>query len=355
MHLSQKIKGEKMQLNSKPVYAVAGSLITLLLVFIFKIIFLSNSLVPTTQVSTPENCPPVSEAQYTENYYQDKKSPNLPKSSISQPTLTKQQNTEKAEELINGCNDTCGINLITQFINGNNLTEEDGFNISSDQANKVAELLTSDPSKLSEMENTLRSLKNPSARDSILYVFSRLPDDQVQRVSQALSNSENKSDRIDALSLLESVANTNPDAQNEIKQIIGSESDPDILLTAIKVSHSLNPDSVDSVTQSRLSNLINSSNNDEIRSQALVTKTNIIKHNTDLQSDVQKALTSGSKRFQEAGLQALDNVLGKQKNDVLLSNNELRKSVETIANDPNADPRTRVDALNLIRRHYYNR
>ena len=345
-----------MQLNSKPVYAVAGSLITLLLVLVFKIIFLSNSLVPSTQVSTEVNCPPLSEAQHTESDLQTQKTSNLPKPSINEPALTEQQNIEKTEkDLINGCDDTCANKLITQFINGNNLTEDDGFNISSDQANKVAQLLNADPSKLTEMENTLRSLKNPSARDSILYVFSRLPDDQVQRVSQALSNSENKSDRIDALSLLESVANTNPDAQNEIKQIIGSESDPDILLTAIKVSHSLNPDSVDSVTQSRLSNLINSSNNDEIRSQALVTKTNIIKHNTDLQSDVQKALTSGSKRFQEAGLQALDNVLGKQKNDVLLSNNELRKSVETIANDPNADPRTRVDALNLIRRHYYNR
>jgi len=64
-------------------------------------------------------------------------------------------------------------------------------------------------------------------------------------------------------------------------------------------------------------------------------------------------INSSSKRFTEAGLQALDSVLNRKDGSNGLQNNAaLRKNVESIANDPNADPYTRVEALNLIQRHY---
>jgi len=36
------------------------------------------------------------------------------------------------------------------------------------------------------------------------------------------------------------------------------------------------------------------------------------------------------------------------------SHEDIRKHIENIANDPKAAPFTRVEALNLMRRHYFN-
>ena len=148
--------------------------------------------------------------------------------------------------------------------------------------------------------------------------------------------------------------------QNEFKQIISTENDPDVLLTAIRASHFLDPEQVDSTTTARLSNLINSSENEDIRSEALVTKAKITKNDRSVETDIANALSNAStKRFTEAGLQALDNMLNdaaKSQEDTggytIEDNEELQRSVERIANDPNVSPSTRVEALNLIRRHF---
>ena len=345
-----------MQLNSKLTYALLGSIITLAFVFLFKIIFLSNSLVPQTVKGTTntlvEKCPVIIEEQQCAD--------KSPITKTAKPDTTIQPKVEeKINHFVKECDEECAKALVEQLISPANITDDGGFSVTSDQANRIAKLLADSPGKLAQIENTLSSSRDQAERDNILYVLSRLSDDEVQQISRKLSQSQSKRDRVDALSLLDSVAQQNPEAQDEIKLIISSENDPDILLQAIKVSHSLSPDNVDSVTRSRLSNLINSSNDDKIRSQALITKTKIVPNNTDLQKDVTLALTSSSTTFKNAGLQALDNALIRQKKNTsqsgLRNNSQLKQNVEQIANDPNADPRTRIEALNLIRRHYSNR
>jgi len=345
-----------MQIDSKLIYAVAGSLITLLLVFLFQLLFLSNDLVPSTQTTAALECPTIAEEpQYvdTDEYQQNY---NQTAATINPEPLAQTNSSE--EVFLDECDEQCANNIAAQLISGKNLDEDDGFHITSEQANKVAKLIQEDPTMLAEFETTLGSLKGQDGRNSILYVFSQLQDNQVADIARKLSTSSNTRDRIDALSLLDSVSDRNPGVQDEIKQIITTENDPDILLKAIEASHSLSPNNVDSATRNRLSNLINTSSDDEIRSQALITKMNIVETGSELRADVRNALTSSSKRYKQAGLQALDNVLEKQKNqessDDWLINNDLKSSVEKIANDPNADPRTRVEALNLIDRHYRN-
>ena len=80
--------------------------------------------------------------------------------------------------------------------------------------------------------------------------------------------------------------------QNEFKQIISTENDPDVLITAIRASHFLDPDQVDSTTTARLSNLINSSENEDIRSEALVTKAKITKNDPTVETDIANALSN---------------------------------------------------------------
>ena len=345
-----------MQLDSKLAYAVGGSVITLVAVFIFKIVFLSESLIPETILDNTQvaSCPVLPEPQECPVVETRNKE-------VVVTTAKSKPKTTLPKE--NACGDKCGLAFVNQLISGKGLDDdENNFSMSAAQAKKVAQLLQQDPSKLAELENTLGSLRDQNSRDSILYVFSQFPDDQIESVVQKLSASENKKDRVDALSLLSSVSKKNASFQNDVQQIISTENDPDILLKAIKLSQSFNPDSVDSVTQTRLSNLIDSSSDARVRSQALITKTKLVKSGSELQGDVKKALRSQSSQFKGAGLQALDRVLSQQKKplaqgngDNWQGNTELRNSVEQIANDPSADPRTRVEALNLIRRHYYNK
>jgi len=347
-----------MQLDSKLAYAIGGSIVTLIAVFIFNVIFLSESLVPNPAVSSHGNqvqaCPTLPEPE---------ECPVLETAIATSAPTAPQKKKVVVKPKEKTCSDECRLAFVNQLISGKGLDDdENNFSMSASQAKSVAQLLQQSPTKLAELENTLSSLRDQSSRDSILYVFSQFPDEEIESVVHKLSSSENKKDRVDALSLLSSVSKKNDVFQSDIKQIISTENDPDILLKAIKLSQSFNPDTVDSVTQNRLSNLIDNSADARVRSQALITKTKLLQNNNELQGDVQKALRSNSDQFKGAGLQALDRVLSQQKKPLAKSNgsswksnNDLRKSVEGIANDPNADPRTRVEALNLIRRHYYNK
>ena len=337
-----------MKANNPIIYAIAGSLFTLALVFAFKLIFLSDSLVPQTAVNTINYNDDVTENQ---------------QNNVATNTVQKSQEiVEPIENNIdeNKCNEECVTAFVDKLILGKNLSDDDdGFSLSGPEARKIAERLQSDPSKLAELETTFSKLGDQSARDSIIYVFGKLPDDQIQELARRLSSSKNTRDRADSIALLQAVSSDNIDVQNEFKQIISTENDPDVLLTAIRASHFLDPDQVDSTTTARLSNLINSSENEDIRSEALVTKAKITKNDPTVETDIANALSNASTtRFTEAGLQAFDNMLNdaaESEEDSSYSiedNEELQKSVERIANDPNVDPSTRVEALNLIRRHF---
>jgi len=340
------------QIDSRLTYAIIGSLTTLLLVFAFKVIFLSDSLVPDTVVSNNTHCEDYAAERQPEPVREKTSQPKKFEPIALEDSPFKEDSSSK-KSFIEECDEACINRTVSSLITGQGLDSDDGISITSDRASQIADLLKNDPSKLAEIQASLSSFGDQNARDTVLYVFSRLPDEQVQQLARNLSSSQNTRDRIDSLSLLESVSSGSLDVQSEIKQIISTESDPDILLKAIKISHNLDPDIVDSTTQSRLSNLITSGSNEKIRSAALITKTKIVKNDPALQNDISTALNSSSKRFTEAGLQALDSVLNSKDNNTNLRNNvTLRKNVEDIANNPNADPYTRVEALNLIQRHY---
>lgn len=351
-----------MKLDIKLIYAALGSITTLLFVFVFKVIFLSDSLVPsTTQPGVIANCAtPQQELTQSVSIEGANTQTSSPRSNAPDDTSKVEQQTEITAPT---CNENCVKTVVSQLIAGNNIGDEDNgesLSFSSNQVSLAAAYLSENPDKIIEIETTLSALRDQSSRDTLLYVLSRLPDDQTQQVARKLAFSENVRDRMDGLSLLQSSVGTDIDVQNELKQIISTENNPDVLLNAIRISHSLDPEQFDSTTENRLTNLISdNSENDNIRSAALMAKTKIIKNDNRLKTDIVTALNSSSTRFKEAGIQALDSLLARQKRSTDGSvrwkdNPEITSHIERIANNPDADPRTRIEALNLIQRHFDN-
>ena len=335
-----------MKTDSRLIYAIIGSLITLAFFFIFKIAFLSDELILDTPVSQ-QNSNIDNSFHETQTELDQKIEKSAKKTSSDAINNSADKKTDfSLSSTLKQCKENCLYSIIASI---------DPNNVSLEQATQIADFLIENPHILVETQALQSSLKDQTFRNTIVYIYSKLPDGQLQQVARDLSSSEKKSDRDDALSLLRLAANENVDVHSEIKQIITTENDPAILLKAINLSHTLDPNLRDPKTQGRLSNLINTNTNDGIRSVALSTKTKVINDTSELKTDIFTALTSSTKKFTEAGLRSLDTVLDlgeTDDNSEWQRSTELRKTLEEISNNLEADSSTRNEALNLIKKHY---
>ena len=91
-----------MKANNPIIYAIAGSLFTLALVFAFKLIFLSDSLVPQTAVNT---------VNYNDDVTEDQQN------NVATNTNTVQQYQETDEPIENNIDeDSCNEECVTAFV-----------------------------------------------------------------------------------------------------------------------------------------------------------------------------------------------------------------------------------------------
>jgi len=332
-----------MKINLNFLYgAFIGAFLMLLTLYLLKPDFVSKNI---TQSNDIKNIKSVE--QYHHDYDADEAQNNVNDSPFS---------SEATQEK---CTQECVNKIISDMVSGENLGNNFGISISDQEAIETAKHLTNKPNTITAIRKTLSKLNGQDARDTILFALSHLPSEQLNDTINYLKNSKNKKDRADALSFIYTTANKITGAEDSLKERIKLESDPSIALNAIAALYSLDKNSVGNLSRRRLTELLKDPElNPEIRANSLVTKSRLFEINNDIRMDIIFALTSPIEEFQQAGIQVLDQILSKQSTGNAagnwLNNTELKELVESIANDKKMNSFSRVEALNLIRRHYDN-
>lgn len=301
---------------------IAGSLLTMLVIFFLKPTFLSSN-------SNPSIDPP------------------------DAPELI----SENSEVVTEPCDDDCLDAIIDDLIAGTNLSNKFGVSIREANAKKVASKLQTQPETVEKIAARLSSLEGQDDRDAILFTFSYFPIEQVEQFAQRLLNSKNIQNRSDGLSLLYHIADSSDQTIGTLQQAIQNDTNDEIAIDAIQILYGVYPDQVGDISRQRLNQILVSETSDEIRSNALQTKASFFETNDEVKQDIFNALSSPIQRFKETGIQVLDDVFRRQSNGTAAgdwrSDESLRQAIEKIANNTDAAPFTRVEALNLMRRHYY--
>ena len=255
------------------------------------------------------------------------------------------------------CDEICLNTIIDDLIAGTNLSDEYGIAISKENARKVAEKLQTQPETIKKITATLSSLKGRDDREAILFTFSYLPINQIERVIKNLLSSTEVEDRFDALGMIYNVENASDKTAAILQNVIQKDTDDELVIDAIQILFELRPDQVGNVSLQKLNQLLNPEIPAEIRSRALESKAHIFEANDEIKQDILSALNSSEQSYNETGLQLLDNIMNRQSNGetngAWRSDASIRKIVEGIANDKSAAPLTRIEALHLMRRHYF--
>jgi len=182
------------------------------------------------------------------------------------------------------------------------------------------------------LEASLKAVNNPEERSALLFVLSKLPKDLLSQSAQRLSYSTNPEDRIAGLSLLESSLGSSSNYGQELTVLINDETNDDVLIRAIEIVNELPAGSIDVSTRTKLSN-------DE-----------------DIRSNISHVLQTQSDSLKLSGLQAISKVLERQQHQPQRGNwrqdAEVRQSVLSIANNAEANPRLRIEALTLLNQHF---
>jgi len=269
--------------------------------------------------------------------------------------LSSEENSETIEA---PCDDDCLNTIIEDLIAGTNLSNEYGIAIREANAIKAAKKLETQPETVEKILTRLRLLEGQDDRDAILFTFSYLPIEKIEKINQSLLNSENVQDRSDALSMVYHVANVSDKTVGILQNVIQNDTNDELAIDAIQILSDLHPDQIGGVSRQKLNQLLSPETPEEIRSSALETKTHLFEANDEIKQDVMNAINSSDQRFREIGIQTLDGIMNRQSNGNAAgdwrSHEDIRNAIENIANDSNAAPFTRVEALNLMRRHYFN-
>lgn len=274
------------------------------------------------------------------------------KEAARSPTLETETPIEKKQ-----CLDDCLTNLTEQLVSGAYIDGSD-LQLASDNAQRLANYLVSNPNQLLNFEAALDTLNNPQDREVLLFVISKLPKEQLLQSAQRLTYSHAPEDRIAGLSLLEASIGSDTHIAYELNTLIYNETDNDVLMRAFKVIDGLSPDEIDTATLTKLSTLIENGETEKIKSAALMAKISVTKNDEEIRANVSNVLEAQSNNMKLVGLQALDTILARQKYKPEHGNweqdTEFETQVSNIANDITAQPKLRIEALNLLNRHYKN-
>jgi len=268
----------------------------------------------------------------------------------------KQTNIEEIPTQV--CEQDCIQQVVDNMLSGENLEDEFGGSaLNETQILKVAEYLATKPELINKLEQTLTTTKSQGARDSIVLTFGQLPESHIKRVAENLTSSKQAVDRNDGIYLLYSAAESDIDAESKIRNIIKNDPDDLVALNAIGALQTLDPSFVGDITKQRLTAIFNSEN-EEAQIQALIAKVQLIEISDETKKDISIALNSKSEEFQKMGLRVLEDILGQQSGGSLqgdwVKDQNLKSTVESIANDIELSPYSRVDALNILNIYYRN-
>lgn len=255
------------------------------------------------------------------------------------------------------CDSACVDRVVANMISGDNLSYRNGLAIKRVEGEKAAVYLLNNPEKMFEIEQTLKRLDGQDDRDSILFVFSSLPAKQIMQIAERLLSSNDKiKNQSDGLSLLTHALQKGEKIDTQLTSIIKNTKDISIAIKAIKIMSETYPEQIEQASSERLNRLIANVDDEKNQSKALLIKVRLFESNNNIKNDIVNALNSESVVFRESGIRALDNVLNRQKKGIIKggwkSDSQLKATIENIANNTNEKPRARIEALNLIRRHF---
>ncbi|MBF7074278.1 hypothetical protein ISG33_12800 [Glaciecola sp. MH2013] len=253
------------------------------------------------------------------------------------------------------CDLRCLDDLHTALLNSTEISA-DMLDLASDHAQEYADYLLQNPSALQTLELSMLQMNNAQDKEVIIYVLSKLPAEQLSSAAYRLSTSDNSEDRIAAVSLLEASLASGADVSGQFNLLIKDEQDEKVLIRSLQAFDQVEVSSLDAETMSRLSALVMQGDTESIRKAALFAKMNVVTNDNELRGGVFSMLDENSADLQLAGLQAMDSILARQKYRPEQGNwhndNQVRQSINSIANNISANPQLRIEALNLLSRHF---
>ena len=139
-------------------------------------------------------------------------------------------------------------------------------------------------------------------------------------------------------------------------KLIQNEQDEKVLIRSLQAIDQIQADALNSDTVNKVSELVSQGDTERIRKAALFAKINMVSDDKEVREGVFSMLEESSLDLQLAGLQAIDSILARQKYQPAQGNwqtdNEILQSINDVANNSNASPQLRIEALNLLSRHF---
>lgn len=253
------------------------------------------------------------------------------------------------------CQLLCLDELHSTLLNSDELSPE-SLQLASENAQDYAHYLLQNPNALQALETAMYQMTNTQDREVLLYVLSKLPSEQLASTATRLSSSMNVEDRLAAVSLFDASFNSGGKISAHFDTLIQNERDEKVLIRSLQAIDQVEAGALNSDTINRVSELVSQGDTDRIRKAALFAKINMVSDDKELKEGVFNMLDEPSLDLKLAGLQAIDSILARQKYHPVQgdwhTDNEVRQSIKDVANNSDASPRLRIEALNLLSRHF---
>jgi hypothetical protein len=253
------------------------------------------------------------------------------------------------------CQLPCLEDLHFTFLNSDELSPE-SLQLASDNAQDYAHYLLQNPNALQAVETAMYQMTNTQDREVLLYVLSKLPSEKLTSTATRLSSSVNAEDRLAAVSLFDASFASGGKVSEHFNTLIQNEQDEKVLIRSLQAIDQIQADALNSDTVNKVSELVSQGDTERIRKAALFAKINMVSDDKEVREGVFSMLEESSLDLQLAGLQAIDSILARQKYRPAQGNwqtdNEILQSINDVANNSNASPQLRIEALNLLSRHF---
>ena len=337
-------------------------------IFALFVVFITDALLsdPLANASNAYISPVCNDTTMTRSYENtDTNSTFI--SETSQPTMaykhqnlstnneTNSNSTPDTEVTESECNSDC-LDTLNIALSQSGYINPEHLQLASDHAVEYAEYLQQNPSQLASLELAIAQITDRQQKDTLLFIFSKLPIDSLASTASNLSQSDNIDDRIAAISLFESSMTSSEQTSKQFNNLVQNEKNDKVLIRTLQAFDQLQPSNVDIATLEKVSDLMINGETEQVKKAALFAKINVITDDNLVRDGLFTMLSDSSTDLQLAGLQAADTILARQKYSPQQgdwqSDTTLRDSINRIANNPSASPQLRIEALNLINRHY---
>ncbi len=256
-----------------------------------------------------------------------------------------------------GCDEDCILSVIARLKTGQDLKNEYGPSMHDIEALITAQYLEDKPELISEIEASLATIEDQSKRNSFVMVFNNLPADQVIEIAKRLIASDVTKAKVDGLNMLYNVSKQEVDIKQPLESFIENDKDIGAVFAAIKILSKTHPDEFEAITRERLNGVMSDPSNERNQARALIIKVQLFTTNDTIKADISNGLKSKSERIQAKSINALDHVLGNQRDARDPSrdwrkDNNLKAIIDGIANDGDAALRNRREMIDILIRYF---